>query len=468
MAINLYLMNRRNFLQTTGLSAAAVAFDGRACFAQSGSPNVVILLADDLGFADVGFHKSEIQTTNLDRLAKQSTEIERFYSFPVCSPTRSALMTGRSPMRLGLGYTVIRPWSDYALPLEEHTIAQAFQSAGYETAMSGKWHLGHASRKYFPSARGFEHSYGHFNGAIDYNTHIRDGGLDWHRNGKTVEEAGYSTELIGTEAVRRIRERNRAKPLFLYVPFNAPHAPLQAPSALIEKYSFIKDERRRTFAAMVEAMDSQIGRILQALDDEKIASNTIVLFFSDNGGPVNQGARNMPLRGAKASTFEGGTRVPALLRWPGKVAAGAKLSQVMTVMDLFPTLAAAAGVQPRNKLPFDGKNLWPVLSGSIKPYQREDLFFSVEANGLYFAVHSGPWKLVQHIQNNRTQTMLFRIHEDPSEEKDLASQNASVVEQLAAKIAEWRKLQPAHSERNTTGSAAGWKPPARYADGARP
>jgi arylsulfatase B len=256
--------------------------------------------------------------------------------------------------------------------------------------------------------------------------------------------------------------------LFLYVPFNAPHAPLQAPSALIEKYSFIKDERRRTFAAMVEAMDSQIGRILQALDDEKIASNTIVLFFSDNGGPVNQGARNMPLRGAKASTFEGGTRVPALLRWPGKVAAGAKLSQVMTVMDLFPTLAAAAGVQPRNKLPFDGKNLWPVLSGSIKPYQREDLFFSVEANGLYFAVHSGPWKLVQHIQNNRTQTMLFRIHEDPSEEKDLASQNASVVEQLAAKIAEWRKLQPAHSERNTTGSAAGWKPPARYADGARP
>jgi arylsulfatase B len=371
-------------------------------------------------------------------------------------------------LRLGLGYTVIRPWSDYALPLEEHTIAQAFQAAGYETAMSGKWHLGHASRKYFPAGRGFQHSYGHFNGAIDYNTHIRDGGLDWHRNGKTLEETGYSTDLIGAEAVRRIRERNRAKPLFLYVPFNAPHSPLQAPAALIEKYAFIKDERRRIFAAMVDAMDIQVGRILQALDDEKMASNTIVLFFSDNGGPVNLGARNMPLRGAKASTFEGGTRVPALLRWPGKVAAGTKLQQVMTVMDLFPTLAAAAGVRPQNKLPFDGKNLWPVLNGSAKPYQREDLFFSVEANGLYFAVHSGPWKLVQHIQNSRTQTMLFRVHEDPSEKQDVAAQNPSVVTQLVAKIAEWRKVQPARSERNTTSSAGGWKAPSRYADGARP
>lgn len=461
-------MNRRRFLQTTGIPAAAIALGGRASFGQSNSPNVVIILADDLGFADVGFHKSEIQTPNLDRLAQQATEIERFYSFPVCSPTRSALMTGRSPMRLGLGYTVIRPWSDYALPLEEYTIAQAFQSAGYETAMSGKWHLGHASRKYFPSARGFDHSYGHFNGAIDYNTHIRDGGLDWHRNGKTLEEHGYSTELIGTEAVNRIRKRNQSKPLFLYVPFNAPHAPLQAPAALIEKYASIKDERRRTFAAMVDAMDSQVGRILKALDDEKMASNTIVVFFSDNGGPVNQGARNMPLRGAKATTFEGGTRVSALVRWPGKIAAGARLPQVMTVMDLFPTLAAAAGVQPRNKLPFDGKNLWPVINGTAEPYQREDLFFSVEGAGLYFAVHSGPWKLVQHIQQNRTQELLFRIHEDLSEQHDVAAQHPDVVKQLSSRIAEWRKTQPVHSERNTTGAATSWKAPARYADGARP
>lgn len=453
-------MKRRSFLRSSAGWLAA-----GAALAQPRQPNVVIILADDLGFSDVGFHKSEIQTPNLDALARQSSEIERFYSFPVCSPTRSALMTGRSPMRLGLGYTVIRPWSDYGLPVQEHTIAESFRNAGYETAMAGKWHLGHGARKFFPSARGFDHSYGHFNGAIDYFTHVRDGGLDWHRNGKTVEEEGYSTELIGAEAARRIRQRNRAKPLFLYVPFNAPHSPLQAPPALIDKYAAIKDEKRRTFAAMVDAMDTQVGRILKALDEEKIASNTIVFFFSDNGGPTNLGATNRPLRGAKGSTFEGGTRVPALIRWPGKVAAGKMVPQVMTVMDLFPTLAAAAGVKPGNTLPFDGKNMWPVISGSAKPFAREDLFFSVEGGGLYMAVHSGPWKLVQHEQKGATQSMLFRIQEDLEEKNDVSAQHPDVVKALAAKIAAWRKVAPDHSERHSGAARSGWKPPSRYADG---
>lgn len=453
-------MNRRTFFQS---SLAALAT--HSATAQSARPNVIILLADDLGFADVGFHKSEIQTPNLDALARQSSEIERFHSFPVCSPTRSALMTGRSPMRLGLGFTVIRPWSDYGLPLQEHTIAQTFRAAGYETAMAGKWHLGHGSRKFWPSSRGFDHSYGHFNGAIDYFTHMRDGGLDWHRNGKTLDEPGYSTELIGAEAVRRIRERNKSKPLFLYVPFNAPHSPLQAPPALIDKYAAIKDEKRRTFAAMVDAMDTQVGRIIKAIDDENIASNTIVFFFSDNGGPTQSGARNTPLRGAKATTFEGGTRVPAIIRWPGKITAGKMIPQVMTVMDLFPTLAAAAGIKPANTLPFDGRNLWPVLSGAAKPFAREDLFFSVEAQGIYYAVHSGPWKLVQHQQNGATRNMLFRIHEDLTEKNDLAPNHPDVVQQLVAKLEAWRKIEPAHSERQSGEAREGWKPPARYADG---
>ena len=298
------------------------------------SPNVVIILADDLGTADVGFRGSEIQTPNIDRLAREGTQFDRFYSFPVCSPTRSALMTGRSPMRLGVAYSVIRPWLSYGLPAEEHLMPETFRAAGYQTAMAGKWHLGHSQARFLPHRRGFDEAYGHLNGAIDYYTHVRDGGLDWQRNGRSVREEGYTTDLLAAEAVRQIRGRDKGRPFFLYLAFNAPHTPLQAPQALIDKYARIPDQRRRTFAAMVDAMDSGVGRVLGALDDEGIAGSTIVLFFSDNGGPTNQGARNTPLRGAKATTFEGGIRVPAVLRWPGQVRQGEKSKQVFTAMDV--------------------------------------------------------------------------------------------------------------------------------------
>ncbi|MFN7937753.1 MAG: arylsulfatase [Bryobacteraceae bacterium] len=452
-------MDRRQFLGT------ALALPALAAAAK---PNVVVLLADDLGWADVGFHGSDIRTPNIDRLAKEGTQLDRFYSFPVCSPTRSAFMTGRTPMRLGLGYTVIRPWSSYGLPLEEHTIAQSFQAAGYQTAMAGKWHLGHAQRRFFPMERGFEHQYGHFNGAIDYYTHVRDGGLDWNRDGKTLEEEGYSTDLIGAEAVRRIEQRDKAKPLFLYVPFNSPHAPLQAPKELVDRYAARKDEKRRTFAAMVDRMDTAIGKILDAIDREGMAKDTLVFFFSDNGGPVGSGATNTPLRGAKATTFEGGIRVPAVMRFPGKVKAGAVVKQVACAIDLFPTLTAAVGVAPRNKLPFDGKNLWPVISGKKKEFGREDLFFSVEPGGqLYTAVRSGEWKLVVVESEGKRQEMLFRIEEDPNEKNDVAAQHAGVVKDLAARIEKWRTTAPANAERHSGVAASGWKTPEKWAEAAR-
>ncbi len=453
-------MQRRQFLGS--LLAAPLA-------SAPSKPNVVILLADDLGWADVGFHRSEISTPNIDRLASQSLEFERFYSHPVCSPTRSALMTGRYPMRLGTGYTVIRPWADFGVSEREHFMPETFRAAGYSTAMAGKWHLGHSRRRYLPGSRGFDNSYGHFNGAIDYYTHERDGGLDWHRDGKALKEEGYSTDLIGAEAVRRVRERDKNKPLFLYVPFNSPHTPLQAPAALIDKYAKIPDKTRRTYAAMTDAMDGNIGRILGAIDAEGIADDTIVFFFSDNGGPVPQGARNTPLRGAKGQTWEGGTRVPALLRWPGKLKPG-KTKQVGAAIDLLPTLSAAAGVKPGNTLPLDGRNLWPMVSsGRSEP--RENLFLSVETAGkLRYAVHDGPWKLVREIASDgkSDRSYLFRIEEDMSEKNDLAAANNPVVRRLNARLDEWRKLHPSNGLRDGLAPAPGWSAPKVYADAVRP
>lgn len=458
------VMNRRNFL---GALPAACGLGRSLTGAPLSAPNVLILLADDLGWHDVGYHDSEIRTPNIDRLASDGVRFERAYSFPVCSPTRSGLMTGRSPMRLGVAYTVIRPWSRYGVPVTERFMPQAFRDAGYQTAISGKWHLGHAYRKFMPRARGFDHAYGHVNGMIDYFTHERDGGLDWNRNGKSVREEGYSTFLIGAEAERFIRQRDRARPFFLYVPFNSPHAPLQAPAEYVSKYESIANRPRRNFAAMVDAMDATIGRLLGTLKDEGVADNTLVLFFSDNGGPTGNGATNIPLRGAKATTFEGGVRVSAVMRFPGRLKAGSVSRQVLTMMDYFPTLAAACGVTPGNKLPLDGKNMWPLLTGG-KTQAREDLFFAVEgANQVRLAVHRGEWKLVrEERRGGEARNLLFHIEEDPAESNDLSSKNAKLVAELAGAIAEWQKLHPPDGVREGA-APEGWKAPPLWAEAAR-
>ncbi len=199
----------------------------------SAKPDILVILADDLGWADVGWHGSEIKTPVLDKLAKAGARLEQFYVLPVCSPTRAALMTGRYPMRHGLQSGVVRPWAQYGLPLAERTLPQALKESGYATAICGKWHLGHFQNAYLPTRRGFDHQYGHYNGALDYFTHIRDGGFDWHRDDRVCRDEGYTTFLVANEAARLIREQPRNKPLFLYVPFNAVHAPHQVP----EKYT---------------------------------------------------------------------------------------------------------------------------------------------------------------------------------------------------------------------------------------
>ena len=457
------MMNRRTFLLTAtgGLSL------GRAATPAS-HPNVVIFLADDLGWADVGFHGSEIRTPNIDRMTREGMQFNRFYAFPLCSPTRSALMTGRSPMRFGVAYHVIRPWMDYGVPLTEHFMPESFRAAGYQTCITGKWHLGHSRKSYLPNARGFDHAYGHLNGNIDYFTHMREGGLDWHRNGKSVREEGYSTDLIAAEASRFIAQRDRRRPFFLYVPFNAPHTPLQAPPERIEKYASIQDKKRRVFAAMVEAMDEGIGKVLGTIEQEGIAKDTIVLFCSDNGGPVAQGARNRPLRSGKGSPWEGGVRVPAVLRWPGKVRAGATSAQLISVIDVFPTLAAAAGVKPLNKLPLDGLDLWPeIISGKTRP--RENLLFAVEAGEAFqYALYHREWKLVREVPHSGAPVNhLYRIEEDPEEKNDLAAVHPAVVKDLAARVDAWAKLYPANGVRAAAEPPPGWKAPQKWAEAAR-
>ncbi len=454
-------IERRRFLSLP--LATAAAGSGK------GPPNIVIFLADDLGWADVGYHGSEIRTPNIDQLASSGVRFERFYSFPVCSPTRSALMTGRSPMRLGVLYSVIRPYSGYGLPLGEHLLPETFRTAGYQTAILGKWHLGHARRAFLPNARGFDHAYGHVNGAIDYFTHVRDGGLDWHRNGKSVREEGYSTELLAREAARLIESRDRARPMLLYMPFNAPHSPLQAPPESLEKYAHIADPRRRTFAAMVDALDGSIGRVLGALDEHGMGENTLVAFLSDNGGPTGFGARNTPLRGQKATTFEGGIRVPAIMRWPGHLPAGRQSHQVMSVTDLFPTLAAASGVTPRNRLRFDGRNLWPAIRRS-KTVSREPLFWGVETGAATFlAVRDGDWKLVRESRSGggEVNDALFRIDRDPFESSDLSRQHPERVRRMIRQLGRWQALHPADGVRFSAAAPEGFVSPPEWIEGAR-
>ena len=266
-------------------------------------PNIVVILADDLGNADLGYRGSDIRTPNIDKLAKEGVQLESFHGMPVCTPARAALMTGRYPMRYGLQTLVIFPNHRYGLPTDERTLPQVLKEVGYKTAMVGKWHLGHADRKYWPQNRGFDHFYGNLVGEVDYFTKVRGGLVDWQRNGKFLQEKGYYSTLIGDEAVRLIDKQEKDKPFFLYFASLAPHAPYQATKADEDRYaSTIKDPTRRTYAAMITSLDDQVGRIVATLEKKGLRENTLIVFSSDNGGPrsavVASGAHSREERAA--------------------------------------------------------------------------------------------------------------------------------------------------------------------------
>lgn len=448
---------RREFLGTVGGLAFAQQQAAR-------KPNMVFLLADDLGFRDLGYQGGPMATPHLDRLAREGRVLPRHYTYPLCSPTRSGIMTGRNPMRLGLGYTVVRPWERRGLPLDETTMPEVFRAAGYRTGMVGKWHLGHWSKAQTPNGRGFDHFYGHVNGAIDYFTHERDGGLDWQRNGKSLREEGYTTDLIAAEAVRWMGEGDAAKPFFLYVPFNSPHSPLQAPERLRGRHADIGDERRRTFVQMVEAMDEAVGKIVAQLQKSGQMENTLIAFQSDNGGPRGQGANNGTLRAGKATVYEGGLRVPAFVHWKGKLEAG-EAQGVTTLCDWLPTLVGAAGIPLRAGKPLDGMNVWPQLLANNALPGRKDLYFAVEpgTQGVQMALIDGQYKLVRVGAREE----LFDVEADPSEKKDVRSFLPEVATRMSNRLDAWMRLAPKNALRHSGGAPKGFVAPKEWAELAR-
>jgi arylsulfatase A-like enzyme len=438
------------------LGIAGLTGAGTLNAAEAPKPNVLFLLADDLGWGDVGFHGSEIKTPNIDKLAAAGARLEQFYVQSVCSPTRAALMTGRYPMRYGLQAGVVRPWAQYGLPLRERTLPRALKEAGYETAICGKWHLGHFQPAYLPTRRGFDHQYGLYNGMMDYFTHERDGGLDWHRDDKPLREEGYSTFLIAQEAIRILNVHDASKPLFLYVPFNAVHSPHQAPEEYSAPYLQLKGARR-TYAGMVAALDEAIGTIIAALEKKGLRRNTLIVFSSDNGGP-NPGVitSNGPLRAGKATLYEGGVRVAAFATWDGHIPAGAAVNQLLHMVDWYPTLLRLAGASCQQELPLDGKDAWPTIAeGKASPHAEILLNATPQAGG----IRVGDWKLVinatrEHIEeampNNGVKKAaktaaaggsgdvveLFNLAQDPFEKTDLASAHPERVKELRARYEE--------------------------------
>ena len=438
-----------SFVRWVVLVLASAGLGKSVAGAEARRPNIVYILADDLGWGDVGWHGSEIKTPNLDALAKAGARLEQFYVQPVCSPTRAALLTGRYPMRHGLQVGVVRPWAQYGLPLDEVTLPEALKKAGYETAIAGKWHLGHFRPEYLPTRRGFEHQYGHYNGALDYFTHVRDGGFDWHRDDKVSRDEGYSTYLLAREAVERINGRDPSRPLFLYLAFNAVHAPHQVPERSKAPYAHLP-EPRRTYAGMLSALDEAVGQVVAAIDAKGLRKDTLILFSSDNGGPSpGTVTSNGPLRGAKATLYEGGVRVPALATWEGRIKAGSVVKAPLHVADWYPTLLGLAGVETGQSHPIDGRDAWPaIVGGASSPHDA----ILLNATPLAGAIRVGDWKLIVrapgadprddvHANDSRPaeaapgkgSVELFNIAEDPYEKHDLAPSLPEKVAELRAR-----------------------------------
>jgi arylsulfatase B len=425
-------------------------------------PNIIIILADDLGWGDVGFHGSDIKTPYLDQLANEGVVLNRYYTAPVCSPTRAGLLTGRYPNRFGLRETVVPPWSDFGVDTLEEYIPQMLAQAEYKNrAVLGKWHLGHASPKYLPLNRGFTHFYGHYNGAIDYFTHKREGELDWHNDNETSYDQGYATDLISDEAVKCIRNYSKEAPFFLYVAYNAPHSPLQAKKEDLLLYgydatkpSFGKESgagngeghegkgntRRQTYAAMVTCMDRGIGRILTALKELGIDDNTLVLFHSDNGAAPNEGSSSGELMGTKFQEWDGGVRAPAIIKWPAGFNGGRTVEQIMGYIDIAPTLRQIVGISTEPAKPYDGINVLPVLQGEKRQFDR-NLYLG------YGTIVNNEWKLVKaHAGNPRmkhTEDLLFRIQKDPSEKNNVRNDNPAVYQKLKATVTRFDSIKPA-------------------------
>ncbi|MFP6751506.1 MAG: sulfatase-like hydrolase/transferase [Pirellulaceae bacterium] len=471
-------MSRPALIATILLALLLVPFPANRAGARERPPNIVLIVSDDQGYRDLGcFGSDEVKTPQLDRLAREGIRLSSFYvSWPACTPSRGSLLTGRYPQRHGV-YDMIRNEApdygkkytpaEYDVSFEriggmdrrEILLPAMLRKAGYVSGIFGKWDLGTLQR-YLPLARGFDDFYGFCNTGIDYFTHKRYGASSMYRdNQPTREDQGtYCTTLFEREAVRFLRQ-NHDRPFFLYLPFNAPHGAssldpsirgaAQAPDAYKAMYPELlaqpqlvsgtrygkpamvpsRARRRLEYAASITCMDDAIGTVLDLLDQYEIADNTIVIFFSDNGG--GGGADNSPLRGRKAWMFEGGVRVPCIVRYPGRVPAGSRSNEFLTSMEIFPTLLSEVGVRLPRGLELDGHDMMPVLTAA-EPSPRSEMFWQRKDDK---AARVGDWKWVESERGNG----LFNLAEDLGEKNDLSAQNPQKLREMKQHFARWRE-----------------------------
>jgi len=397
-------------------------------------PDILYITVDDLGWKDVGYHGSTIQTPTLDQLATSGARLEQFYVQPFSSQTRAAVMTGRYPMRYGFQTLQIQWYSQFGLPADERLLPKALKDAGYRTALIGKWQLGHAKKEQWPTQRGFDHFYGHLTGEIDYFKKTDRGGQpDWRRNDKQVREPGYATTLLAKEAVHLIGTHERSHPLFLWLAFAAPQAPLQAPREFLDRYQEVKDEPERAYRAMVSAIDAAVSDVLAALERNGMRSNTLIVFHSTTGGAVGRkyalgdgdvhaaAASNGPYRDGKGSLYEGALRVVAFANWPLHIQSGV-VGEVMHAVDLYPTLLKLAGAKREQ----------------LKPLDVEDFRGGIRI---------GDWKLTR-IATLPSRTELYNLRADPSEEDNQADRETERAQAMLKRLADyaWEMTPSAYLE----------------------
>ena len=416
-------------------------------------PNFVFIIADDLGWADVAFHGGRVPTPNLDRLREEGVELTQHYVAPVCSPTRTGFMTGRTWSR----FNVTAPQNEQALPFGTVTVARALREAGYDTCLTGKWHLG-SKPEWGPNHFGFDHSYGSLAGGVGpYNHFYKKGpySTTWHRNEELLTEEGHVTDLITNEALSWLEKRGE-RPFFLYVPYTAVHLPVKEPDPFLARVpASIEGEVPRHYAACILHLDDSVGRIVAAIDKAGKADNTLIVFTSENGGSTAENndtkypednypsgkltGNNLPLRGQKGDPYEGGTRVPTVARWTGRLKPGTRCETPLHITDWMPTFCALAGHDPGRDLKWDGANVWGAISGEAELPERS--LYSVAPGHRAHILRSGEWKLIEFPgkapQPDRTE--LYHLAVDPGETKDLADAEPDRLANMKAKLEAARK-----------------------------
>lgn len=416
--------------------------DSRDAAAAPG-PNIVFIIADDLGWADVAFHGGNAPTPHLDRLAEEGLELTQHYVAPVCSPTRAGLLTGRCWSRFG----ITTPTNEQALPMDTVTLPQTLQTAGYRTFLAGKWHLG-SLPKWGPGHFGFEHSYGSLAGGISpWNHRYKQGpySVTWHRNHALIEERGHVTDLLTEEATRWLRE-HRSSRFFLYLPFTAVHLPVKEPDEWLRRVPHrITGDVPRHYAACVMHLDDAVGQIVRTLTDIGVRENTLLVFTSDNGGSTaeNNGqsypddncpdgrlpGNNHPLRGRKGDVYEGGTRVPTIVSWPARVQSG-RVDSPVQITDWMPTFCALAGYTPDRDLNWDGRDITELLVNQSPLPDRS--LYTAGPRWRATSLRHGDWKLVTHGSGDEQTVELYNITTDPGESDDRAGSEVNRVNEMLA------------------------------------